>query len=154
MRLKHARAARGLLQELEEDIRRFVLTWNEKHAKLQKEGRANSGHSHCEDEEQKQGRKLAEEKDQGDDDDDEIVFMGRNGRMQSSSGRKRWPGNSKAAIGVANENDEEKMVFESLVEDRGAGFGSVSQLLRYLGPSPYHGPHQQSTFSSPFLSHF
>jgi hypothetical protein len=126
MRLKHARAARGLLQELEEDIRQFVLTWNEKQAKLQKEGRADSPHSHYEDEEQKRGRKLAEEKDQSDDDDEEIVFMGRNGQLQSSPGRKRWPGNTKTAIDVANENDEEKMVFESLVEDRGAGFGSVS----------------------------
>lgn len=117
MKFKHARAARGLLQDLEEDIRRFVLTWNEKQARLQKEGQTYSPSPLCEEQEEEQDHVS------DDDDDDEIVFVGRKGKTHDAPDRRRLSSNMSRAFGTINENHEEKMVFESLVGDRGAGFG-------------------------------
>lgn len=56
--LKHSRGAKGLLQDLEEEVRGFVQKWEEKQRQLEKEG-------------------LIEP----DSEDEEIVFVGRNGAM-------------------------------------------------------------------------
>lgn len=58
-KLKRAHGAKGLLQDLETEVRGFVQQWEEKQRQLEKEG-------------------LIEETDS---EDDEIVFVGRNGAM-------------------------------------------------------------------------
>jgi hypothetical protein len=104
--LKHARAARGMLHDLEEEIRQFLERWNERQL-LIREGRLDDGSA------------IDSDFDNGDS-DEEIVFVGRNGQMYDSPpGRK-----TRAASGLdADEARGEKMVFESLAHDRGAVFG-------------------------------
>ncbi|KAM5468197.1 hypothetical protein MauCBS54593_004938 [Microsporum audouinii] len=110
-KLKHARAARGLVQELEEEIRLFVREWVE----TQTWHRARETESErCSD-------------DSEDGDDDEVVFTGR--KMQQSTVQKQQPSSSLHAL------SGEKMVFESPAEDRAAGFGRwlVHSLASYYG---------------------
>jgi hypothetical protein len=57
-KLKRSRGAKGLLQDLEEEVRRFVEKWEAKEAKMEQEGLVDP-----------------------DSEDDEIVFVGRNGQM-------------------------------------------------------------------------
>lgn len=64
-RLKHARAAKGLLQDLEEEVRMFLQKWNEKEAKSREDGLQDV-----------------------DSEEEEIVFIGRNGQMHDSPARK------------------------------------------------------------------
>jgi hypothetical protein len=64
-KLKRAKAARGLLQDLEEEVRLFVRTWNEKERK-ERDGFGDI-----------------------DSDEEEVVFVGRNGQMHDSPSRKR-----------------------------------------------------------------
>ena len=104
LRLKHARAARGMLQDLEEDIRQFIQKWNDKQLMLQKEGLQDAPQS-------------------DEDSEDEVVFVGRNGQMHDSPALKTRVREMQEAMSTHNERDGEKMVFESLVEDRAAGFG-------------------------------
>ena len=105
LRLKRARAARGMLQDLEEDIRQFIQKWSEKQALLQSEGLADAP-------------QLSDEESE-----DEIVFVGRNGQMHDSPARKDKLHQIREAMCSHNERDGEKMVFESDVDDRAAGFG-------------------------------
>jgi ATP-dependent helicase YprA (DUF1998 family) len=102
-RLKHTRAARGLLQNLEEDIRMFVEKWNDQQR-----------HQH--------GEAVKDPRPDADDPDseDEIVFVGRNGSVQNS------PESKQQKHSVDDELRGEKMVFDSLAHDRGGMFGSVS----------------------------
>lgn len=106
--LKHARAARGLLQDLEEDIRRFVKQWSEKQLILREEGLEDAPTSS-----------------DSADSEDEIVFVGRNGQMHDSPERRRRLRRMKEEMNSRHERDGEKMVFESLANDRGAVFGYV-----------------------------
>lgn len=113
-RLKHARGARGMLQGLEEDVRNFVQRWNEKQLMLQQE--------------ESQDASGPEE-----DSEDEILFMGRNGQEQERKPRLR-----KTHTNTSSPEDErygEKMVFESMVDDRAAGFGRwlVHCIASYYG---------------------
>lgn len=105
-KLKHARAARGMLQDLEDEIRLFIGNWNEKELFLQREGLQD-----------------APEASGSDDSEDEIVFVGRNGQMHDSPERKEQLQRMREAMTSHHERDGEKMVFESLVDDRAAGFG-------------------------------
>ena len=105
-KLKHARAARGMLQDLEDEIRLFIGKWNEKQLFLQREGLQD-----------------APESSTSDDSDDEIVFVGRNGQMHDSPERKQRLQQLRDELSSHNERDGEKMVFESRVDDRAAGFG-------------------------------
>ncbi len=57
-KLKHARAAKGLLQDLEEEVRIFLQKWNEKEARSLEDGLHDV-----------------------DSEEEEIVFIGRNGQM-------------------------------------------------------------------------
>ena len=95
-RLKRSRAAKGLLQDLEEDVRKFVKKWNDREAKLREEGLHDMP--------------LTSDSEE----DDEVVFIGRSGIMHDSPGRKQ------------REKDEmistEKLVFEGTDGDKGAGF--------------------------------
>ncbi|KAL2005884.1 hypothetical protein VTN00DRAFT_10377 [Thermoascus crustaceus] len=116
LRLKHARAARGMLQDLEEDIRHFVQKWNEKQLMLQEQG-------------------LEDAPSSSEDSEDEIVFVGRNGQMHDCPERRRKLRQMREEMASRNEKDGEKMVLESLVDDRAAGFGRwlVHSIASYYG---------------------
>ncbi|KAK2742540.1 hypothetical protein FQN55_007826 [Onygenales sp. PD_40] len=130
LKLKHARAARGMLRDVEEEIRQFVQKYHEKQAMLHDEGLADAPT-------EKHKRKDDEKKQDmsSDTDDDEIVFVGRNGQMHDSPSRKERLRKFDADMGVDKEKEGEKMVFESLEEDRSAGFGRwlVHSLASYYG---------------------
>ena len=108
-RLKHARSAKGLLQDLEDDVRVFVAKWNDRERRLREEGLHDaplslpirSKHSAIESDTEQE--------------EEEIVFVGRAGVMSDSPGRKQ------------KEEEEnlltEKLVFEGLEDDKGAAFG-------------------------------
>ncbi|KAJ6161297.1 hypothetical protein N7470_004693 [Penicillium chermesinum] len=98
-RLKHARAARGMLQDLEDEIRVFILKWNDKQLYLRADGLQDAPESSPSDSE------------------DEIVFQMRE------------------ELSLHDERDGEKMVFESLVDDRTAAFGRwlVHSIASYYG---------------------
>ncbi|KAL4787566.1 R3H-associated N-terminal domain-containing protein [Aspergillus varians] len=117
LKLKHARAARGMLQDLEEDIRQFIERWNERQLVRQKDGLADAPSSSDEDSE------------------DEVVFVGRNGQMHDSPDRRTKLQNMRETMSSYNERDGEKMVFESLDNDRAAGFGRwlVHSIASYYG---------------------
>jgi len=99
-RLKRARSAKGLLQDLEETVRAFVQTWNKREARLL--------------EERLHDISLLTDSEE----DEEIVFVGRNGAMSDSPGRSQRQ--------KEEERDEtistEKMVFDGLDDDKGAAF--------------------------------
>ncbi|PLB50577.1 hypothetical protein P170DRAFT_508743 [Aspergillus steynii IBT 23096] len=116
-KLKHARAARGMLQDLEEDIRQFIQRWNEKQRLLRKEGLADAPQASDEDSE------------------DEVVFVGRNGQMHDSPVHKQKLQQMRRAMSSHNERDGEKMVFESSADDRAAAFGRwlVHSIASYYG---------------------
>jgi len=61
-KLKRARGAKGLLQDLEQEVRKFVEKWEEKDRNLVREGMVDP-----------------------DSEDEEIVFVGRNGQMSDMS---------------------------------------------------------------------
>lgn len=66
-KLKRSRGARGLLQDLEEEVRAFVEQWEEKRRELEREGLVEPDSS----------------------EDEEIVFVGRNGAMSDDARRNR-----------------------------------------------------------------
>ena len=105
LRLKHARAARGMLQGLEEDVRHFVQRWNEMQLALQREElRDPSG-----------WEEVQVSSDSDETSEDEIVFVGRN--------RQDRKQRSQLGLKGTSERYDEKMVFESVVDDRAAAFG-------------------------------
>jgi hypothetical protein len=61
-KLKHARGAKGLLQDLEEQVREFVRSWDDTQKQLEADGLADVDTS----------------------EDEEIVFVGRNGQTKES----------------------------------------------------------------------
>lgn len=96
-KLKRTKAAKGLLQDLEEEVRKFVKSWEKKQENLQKEGLHDI-----------------------DSEDDEIVFVGRSGQMHD------MPSSPKPKTSTEEEEEEirkEKLVFDSLADDRAASFG-------------------------------
>ena len=100
-RLKRNRAAKGLLQDLEEDVRSYVRKWNQREAKLKEEGLHDMPITSDSEEE-----------------DDEVVFVGRNGVMHDSPGRKQRQKDDGWDETISNE----KLVFEGLDGDKGASF--------------------------------
>lgn len=101
-KLKKSRASKGLLQDLEEQVRQFVQKWQDEQKGL-----------------------LALEQEKEDDvdllessDEDEVVFVGRNGQTQDM----KLPRKSSAA----SRAEREKLVFDSLEDDAGASFGYVN----------------------------
>lgn len=102
-KLKRAKAAKGLLQDLEESVRTFVRKWNDREIRLREDGLHDVP--------------LTSDSDE----DDEIVFIGRNGAMHDASDTQL-----KQKDGAEDEDDgtisTEKMVFEGLDNDKGAAF--------------------------------
>lgn len=97
-KLKKTKAARGLLQDLEEQVRNFVKQWETKHVKPSPTPKADL-----------------------DSDEEEIVFVGRNGQMHDV------PQSPHAVMDDFDEEDvkRDKLVFDSLADDHGASFGYV-----------------------------
>ena len=97
-KLKKAKAAKGLLQDLEEEVRKFVKNWEEKAKKLEQDGLHDL-----------------------DSEDEEIVFVGRNGQMNDTP-------SSPSSMPNTEEEDvkRDKLVFDSLANDHGASFGYFS----------------------------
>lgn len=106
-KLKKARGAKSLLQDLEEEIRSFVKEY---------ELRARKGSA-------------GDELDELDSEDEEIVFVGRNGMSDDDRFVLEEV--------VEEELEREKLVYESSVGDQGAGFGRylVHSIAEYYGLS-------------------
>lgn len=129
-RLKHARSAKGLLQDLEEDVREFLVRWNEREKRLREEGLHDAplpgekemngtiklAHRPKKSVKGASGSAIESDTEEEAEDEEEIVFVGRGGAVTSDS-----PGRKK------KEEEEnllsEKLVFEGLEEDKGASFG-------------------------------
>ncbi|KIY00877.1 uncharacterized protein Z520_03543 [Fonsecaea multimorphosa CBS 102226] len=101
-KLKRARAAKGLLQDLEETVRAFVRKWNEREIRLRRDG-------------------LHDIPLTSDSEDEEIVFIGRNGAMHDSTSKDQKD-NGEAGWDDDGTIGTEKMVFEGLDKDKGAAF--------------------------------
>lgn len=97
-KLKKAKAAKGLLKDLEEQVRFFVVKWENQAQEVRKRPAGI------------------------DSDDEEIVFVGRNGQMSD------WPPKPKTSI------ERDRLIFDSLANDRGASFGYVSRWYTLLRP--------------------
>lgn len=99
-KLKKARGAKGLLMDLEEEVRGFVREWERVQRELEEEG--------------------VIEVELSSEDDEEIVFVGRNGAM-SDEGAERARAKREKKERAMVEND--RVIFQSLVDDHGAAFG-------------------------------
>ncbi|KAI4266458.1 MAG: hypothetical protein L6R38_008731, partial [Xanthoria sp. 2 TBL-2021] len=95
-KLKKTKAAKGLLQDLEEQVRNFVKQWEAKNQKAPPVPKMDL-----------------------DSDEEEIVFVGRNGQMHDV------PQSPHAVMDDFDEDDikRDKLVFDSLADDHGASFG-------------------------------
>jgi hypothetical protein len=112
-KLKKARGAKGLLQDLEEAVRSFMCEWEEKQRQLEDEGAIEES---------------------SDDDDEEIVFVGRNGASNDDVDVDDAGNRQRAAAARMQRHAEaaiakDKLIFESLVDDHGAAFGYVPWCL-------------------------
>lgn len=94
---KKSKGAKTLLQDLEEEIRRFVVEWEAGLRARTEDARSMSPTAAAVDSE-----------------DEEIVFVGRNGSMSDE-----------VRDCVEEELEREKLIWESLADDRGASFGYV-----------------------------
>ncbi|KAK4942282.1 hypothetical protein LTR10_017888 [Elasticomyces elasticus] len=112
-RLKFAGGAKGMLQDLEEIVRTFVQRWNEREAKLRDEGLHDVP--------------LTSDSEE----DEEIVFIGRNGAMHDSPGRRQRQKDEDMNDTISTE----MMIFEGLDDDKGAAFGRwlVHRVGSYYG---------------------
>lgn len=100
-KLKKAKAAKGLLQVLEEEVRKFIKTWEEKTNKE---------------------KHTAPEIDS---EDEEIVFVGRNGHMDDTP-----PSPEASYYFVEHEIQSDQLIFDSMADDHGASFGYVLQVVK------------------------
>lgn len=105
-KLKKAKAAKGLLQVLEEEVRKFIKTWEEKTSKEQ--------HTASE----------------VDSEDEEIVFVGRNEHMDDTLSSPEA-----SFYFVEDEIQTDRLIFDSMADDHGASFGYVFLLVE-LGNRP------------------
>ena len=92
-KLKRAKAAKGLLKDLEEQVRVFVKKWEDSTAKEEPAPELDS-------------------------EDEEIVFVGRNGQMNDMPPSPKIKDTSdESSI------EKDRLVFESPANDHGASFG-------------------------------
>ena len=96
-KLKKAKAAKGLLKDLEEQVRLFVKSWEDQSKDVGKH--------------------------ELDSEDEEIVFVGRNGQMSD------MPLSPKISLDECDSERDQRLVFDSLVNDQGASFGYVAFYL-------------------------
>jgi hypothetical protein len=125
-RLKRSKTAKGLLMDLEEEVRGFVREWNEKEMGRRGVGEQKTlvvGRGRSETLETEDSAVLVSE----DEEDEEIVFVGRNGTMQECppTPDKEKEGEQQR-VGHENEWQEtisrEKLVFDGSEHDKGASF--------------------------------
>ena len=118
-RLKHARSAKGLLQDLEEDVRSFLVKWNDKEKRLREEGLHDAplpNELPIRTKKSKQPQDSAILTDTEAEEDEEIVFVGRAGAVTSDSPSRKKREEEENLL-------SEKLVFEGLESDKGAAFG-------------------------------
>lgn len=133
-RLKHARSAKGLLMDLEEDVRGFLVKWNEREKRLREEGLADAPVPSDPNATRTMGdlpvrtKKMHKRIDsefsdvailtdtEHEEEDEEIVFVGRAGAVTSDSPSRKAAEKQENLL-------SEKLVFEGLEEDKGAAFG-------------------------------
>lgn len=96
-KLKRSRGAKGLLQDLEEEVRTFIAQWEAKSQQLEADGLIDA-----------------------DSEDEEIVFVGRNGAMSDDASNRAAEAHEEKGL------RRDKLIFQGLVDDNGAAFGSVS----------------------------
>jgi len=96
-KLKKAKAAKGLLRDLEEQVRLFVKNWEDDMVKKRKQ------------------------EPELDSEDEEIVFVGRNGQMHDMPPSPK----SENILDESDDIERDRLVFDSLAEDQGASFGYV-----------------------------
>jgi hypothetical protein len=107
-RLKKSRGAMGLLQDLEGEIRNFVEQWYSKKRQLAEDGLVDA-----------------------DSEDEEIVFVGRNGAMSDDRNHSKGQDDNSSASASSHDSIKERMILETLVDDRNAAFGYVA-IVEYL----------------------
>lgn len=113
------------MQDLETEIRKFAASWEKEQQILKEDGLEHAIEDSSEDE--------------------EIVFVGRGGRMLDTppSPKVTYRRQDRAEfIEAETEREEvarEKLVFESLAEDRGANFGYVVYFSLFPFPSSVDG---------------
>ena len=95
-KLKHAKGAKQMLQVLEEEVRSFVISWEDKQKSLAKAGLQDV-----------------------DSEEEEIVFVGRNGQMHDV------PPSPRRIQDDYRQIRREKLVIDSTVDDKNASFGLV-----------------------------
>ncbi|KAI9888164.1 MAG: hypothetical protein M1823_000099 [Watsoniomyces obsoletus] len=131
-RLKRARAARGMLQDLEEDIRGFVKVWVERRQQLLS---SRLGQPRKVDGKRKSEIGI-------DSEDEEIVFVGRDGRMKGDSSDEEEEDEEMVKVGDNQDVEDEeeglemvKMVLNTLIDDRDAAFRRwlVHSIATYYG---------------------
>lgn len=103
-KLKKAKAARGLLKDLEEQVRVFVKSWEDS---IKKEAK--------------------DKEPEIDSEDEEIVFIGRNGQMSDMPPSPKSKDRKKE-----DEIERDRLVFDSLANDQGASFGYVIRICLSL----------------------
>lgn len=100
--MKKAKAAKGLLKDLEEQVRLFVKKGEDQMAIQQKN-----------------------KEPELDSEDEEIVFVGRNGQMADMPPSPKSKGYRDDAFDGSDDIERDRLVFDSLAEDQGASFGYV-----------------------------
>ena len=101
-KLKKAKAAKGLLQVLEEEVRKFIKAWEEKTCKKEPV------------------------EPEIDSEDEEILFVGRNGHMHDV------PPSPESSIYLLDEDNNvqtDQLIFDSMADDHGASFGHAPQVV-------------------------
>jgi R3H-associated N-terminal domain len=143
-KLKRARAAKGILQDLEEQVRLFLQKWNERQALRQKDGlgdapalRTPRQSFHMVNKPRREAvpdSALISDSDSSNEaSDEEIVFVGRNGTTLDSPGRKA---RERKILGPEAETlGPNKLVYEGLEADKWAGFARwlVHSIGTYYG---------------------
>lgn len=111
-KLKRSRAAKGLLMDLESEVRKFVAEWEEHEREAEKE-------------------ELPSDMDS---EDEEIVFVGRGGTMSDERSLPQSPmaASTSSLVNVQNSRAKrELMLFETPAEDLGGSFGRW--LVHHIG---------------------
>ncbi|KAI5236995.1 hypothetical protein E4T43_08220 [Aureobasidium subglaciale] len=113
-KLKKSRGAKNMLQDLEEEVRSFVQQWSSKERQMAEDGLID-----------------------GDSEDEEIVFVGRNGTMSDDRKRSKSVVSDDSSTASISSEDlaKERMILETLVDDRSAAFGRwlVHSIATYYG---------------------
>jgi hypothetical protein len=137
-RLKKSRAAKGLLQDLEEEVRGWVKGWNE----VELQGRASDGPAQHKNLVYRSRAETMDSADSGavvmdetDDEDEEIVFVGRKGVVIGDGNTAALtdgdtpmddsPANKSQDVEMSEDHatiSDSKMIFDALEDDRGASF--------------------------------